>query len=94
MRMRPFVLAAKHPHYFAAIAPYSGHTDYRSTLNLSGVPVRMVTGKNDSTFPLTQMRWLLEDLENNGSDVALSIHEGVGHEPENELNDPAFMNGY
>ena len=87
-------LAAQHPHFFAAIAPYSGQATPRQELSLAGQSIRMITGRQDGNMPLSKMRVFVDQLNAYGSQAMISVHENVGHEALHEFNDPAFMSGY
>ena len=74
-----FDLGARHPEWFAAVAPICGAADPKKMAALKNVPVYIVHGDNDTVVPVERSRSAVRALKEAGANPVYKELPGVGH---------------
>ena len=74
-----FDLGARHPEWFAAVAPICGAADPKKMAALKNVPVYIVHGDNDTVVPAERSRSAVRALKEAGASPIYKELPGVGH---------------
>jgi len=74
-----FDLGARHPDWFAAVAPICGAADPKRMAALKDVPVFIVHGDGDTVVPVERSRSAVKALKAAGADPIYKELPGVGH---------------
>jgi len=72
-------LAARHPEWFAAIAPVCGGGDERQAARLKDVPIWAFHGEKDTVVPVARSRTMVEAIRAAGGKPKYSELPGVAH---------------
>ncbi len=73
-------LAARHPDWFAAIAPICGPVDAANAPKFRNLPVWVFHGERDPHVPVTESIDMVEALQREGADVEFTFFPEGGHE--------------
>ncbi|MBL8810875.1 MAG: dienelactone hydrolase family protein [Planctomycetaceae bacterium] len=74
-----FDLGARHPEWFAAVAPICGAADPKKMAALKNVPVYIVHGDSDTVVPVERSRSAVRALKEAGANPVYKELPGVGH---------------
>lgn len=74
-----WMLAAKHPDLFAAIAPICGGGLASDAAKLKDVPIWCFHGEEDRTVPLAASQRMVDAVRAAGGVPKLTVYKGVGH---------------
>ncbi len=74
-----FDLGARHPEWFAAVAPICGAADPKKVTALRNVPVYIVHGDSDTFVPVARSRSAVKALKDAGASPVYKELPGVGH---------------
>lgn len=72
-------LAARHPDWFAAIAPICGPVDAANAPKLKHIPIWVFHGEQDPHVPIAESIDMVEALQREGADVRFTIYPDGGH---------------
>ncbi|MCK4602381.1 MAG: prolyl oligopeptidase family serine peptidase [Phycisphaerae bacterium] len=75
-----WVLAARAPRRFAAIAPICGGGDPATARRLKDVPIWAFHGARDQTVPLRQSQQMVEAVRQIGGKAKLTVYPSAGHD--------------
>lgn len=73
-------LAARHPEWFAAVAPICGGGDERKAAALKDVPLWAWHGDKDTAVPVARSRAMIEAIRKAGGQPKYNELPGVGHD--------------
>jgi predicted peptidase len=75
-----WVLAARHPERWAAIAPICGYGDPKAIAEpIKSLPVWCFHGDGDQAVPVAQSQAIVAAIKAAGGEPKLTIYPGVGH---------------
>lgn len=74
-----WLLAAKHPEMFAAIAPICGGGNPADAAALKDIPTWCFHGDKDNAVPLDRSREMIEAIKAAGGNPQFTVYPGVGH---------------
>jgi predicted peptidase len=74
-----WMLAAKHPKLFAAIAPVCGGGNPADAEKLKDIPIWNFHGDKDTAVPIKRSQEMIDAIKAAGGKPEFKIYEGVGH---------------
>ena len=74
-----WVLAAKHPAMWAAVAPICGGGNPADAPKLKDIPLWAFHGDKDTAVPLKKSEEMIEAIKAAGGSPKLTVYPGVGH---------------
>jgi predicted peptidase len=73
-------MAARHPDWFAAVAPICGGGDPNDAAELAKLPIWAVHGSDDKVVPASLSRTMVEAVRAAGGNIKYTELPGVGHD--------------
>ncbi len=74
-----WMIGAKHPEMFAALAPVCGWSDVATATTLKPLPIWCFHGEADPTVKVEKSHEMVDAVKAAGGDVKLTTYPGVGH---------------
>ncbi|MCF7847418.1 MAG: prolyl oligopeptidase family serine peptidase [Kiritimatiellales bacterium] len=88
-------LGARHPDWFAALAPICGSGDPATAQSISHLPIWVFHGKKDKAVPFARSEEMVAALKQAGSNVKFTIYPDAGHDSWTETyNNPELYDWF